>query len=120
MEKFEVDDWKKMEHRWYAKQAALRPEERWVGLGQAKFNGLPGLAVVGNIAAPGAESSATQAALLSSGVSALVAPPQTASITLNSASVAIVEANKQQALAKAALAQAAIQEQLQRDLASLG
>jgi hypothetical protein len=32
----------------------------------------------------------------------------------------MVEANKQQALAKAALAQAAIQEQLQRDLASLG
>jgi hypothetical protein len=120
MEKFELDDFSKVEHRWYAKQAALRPEERWVGLGQAKFNGLPGLAVVGNFAAPGAASSATQAALLSSGVSALVAPPQTGSITLNSANVAIVEANKQQALAKAALAQAAIQEQLQRDLALLG
>jgi hypothetical protein len=120
MEKFELDDWKKMEQSWYAKQATLKPEERWVGLGQAKFNGLPGLAVVGNFAAPGAASSATQAALLSSGVSALVAPPQSASITLNSQEWSPIEANKQQALAKAALAQAAIQEQLQRDLAQLG
>jgi hypothetical protein len=120
MEKFELDDLKKVEHRWYAKQAALKPEERWVGLGQTKFNGLPGLAVVGNFAAPGAASSAAQAALLSSGVSAPVAPPQSASITLNSQVWSPVEANKQQALARAALAQAAIQEQLQRDLAQLG
>jgi hypothetical protein len=34
--------------------------------------------------------------------------------------VAIVEANKQQALAKAALAQAEMQKQLERDLAQLG
>ena len=120
MEKFELDDWARMEDKWYAKQAELRPEERWVGLGQEKFNGLPGLAVVGNFAAPGTPSSATQTALLSSGVSALVAPPQRASVILNSANVAIVEANKQQALAKAAFAQAAIQAQLQRDLAQLG
>jgi hypothetical protein len=32
----------------------------------------------------------------------------------------MVEASKQQALARAALAQAAMQEQLQRDLAQLG
>ena len=120
MQKYEEDDWQKVAHRWEAKQAALKPEERWVGLGQAKFNGLPGLAVVGNFAAPGTASSATQAALLSSGVSALVAPPQTGSIPLNSGNVAIVEANKQHALAKAAVAQAAIQAQLQRDLAQLG
>ena len=84
MEKFEVDDWKKVEHRWYAKQAVLRPEERWVGLGQEKFNELPGPAVVGNFAAPGAASCATQAALLSTGSSAVVAPPETARLTLNS------------------------------------
>ena len=120
MEKFELDDWKLTETRWYAKQAVSKPEERWVGFGKTNVNGLPGLAVVGNLAAPGAASSAAQAALLSSGGSALVAPPQAASITLNSASVAMVEANKQQALARAALAQAAMQEQLQRDLAQLG
>jgi hypothetical protein len=108
MEKYEVDDWQKVAHRWEAKQAALGPEERWARPGQAKFNGLPGLPVVGNFAAPGTPSSATQTALLSSGVSALVAPPQRASVILNSANVAIVEANKQQALAKAAFAQAAI------------
>ena len=120
MEKFELDDWAKMEHKWYAKQAELRPEDRWVGLGQEKFNELPGPAVVGNFAAPGAASCATQAALLSTGSSALVAPPQAAAITLNCASAAMVEASKQQALAKAAHAQAAIQEQLQRDLALFG
>ena len=120
MEKFELDDWAKMETRWYAKHAALRPEERCVGLGQQKFNGLPGLAVVGNFAAPGAASSAAQAALLSSGGSALVAPPQTACITLQSQAWSPIEANNQQALAKAALAQAALQKQLERDLAQLG
>ena len=120
MQKYEEDDWQKVAHLWAAKHAALGPVEPWARPGHAKFNGLPGLAVVGNFGAPGAASSATQAALLSSGVSALVAPPQTASITLNSASVAIVEANKQQALARAAAAQAQIQEQLQRDLATLG
>ena len=120
MEKYEEDDWRKVAHRWEAKHAALGPVEPWARPGHAKFNGLPGLPVVGNFAAPGTPSSATQAALLSSGVSALVAPPQTASVTLNSANVAIVEANKQQALANAALAQAAIQAQLQRDLAQFG
>ena len=84
MEKFELDDWARMEDKWYAKQAELRPEERWVGLGQEKFNELPGPAVVGNFAAPGAASCATQAALLSTGSSAVVAPPETARLTLNS------------------------------------
>jgi len=120
MEKFELDDWAKMEHRWYAKQGQMRPEERWVGLGQQKFNGLPVHAVVGNFAAPGAASSAAQAALLSSGGSALVAPPQAACITLQSQAWSPIEANNQQALAKAALAQAAMQKQLERDLAQLG
>ena len=120
MEKFELDDWARMEDAWYAKQAELKPEERWVGPGQKKFNELPGPAVVGNFAAPGAASCATQAALLSTGSSAVVAPPETARLTLNSQVVAIVEANKQPALAKAALAQAEMQKQLERDLAQLG
>lgn len=119
MEKFEVDDWATMEDAWYAKQAKLKPEERWVGPGHRDYK-LPGPAVVVNFAAPGAASCATQAALLSTGSSAVVAPPQAAAITLNSASAAMVEASKQQALAKAAHAQAAIQEQLQRDLALFG
>ena len=119
MEKFEKDDWARMEVAWYAKQAKLKPEERWVGPGHRDYK-WPGPAVVGNFAAPGAASCATQAALLSTGSSALVAPPQAAAITLNSASAAMVEASKQQALVKAAHAQAAIQEQLQRDLAQLG
>ena len=119
MEKFELDDWARMEDAWYAKQAKLKPEERWVGPGHRDYK-WPCPAVVGNFAAPGAASCATQAALLSTGSSAVVAPPQAAAITLNSASAAMIEASKQQALAKAALAQAAIQEQLQRDLASLG
>jgi hypothetical protein len=84
MEKFELDDWARMEDAWYAKQAELKPEERWVGPGQKKFNELPGPAVVGNFAAPGAASCATQAALLSTGSSAVVAPPETARLTLNS------------------------------------
>jgi len=84
MEKFELDDWARMEDAWYAKQAKLKPEERWVGPGQKKFNELPGPAVVGNFAAPGAASCATQAALLSTGSSAVVAPPETARLTLNS------------------------------------
>ena len=119
MEKFELDDWARMEDKWYAKQAELKPEERWVGPGHRDYK-WPCPAVVGNCAAPGAASCATQAALLSTGSSALVAPPQAAAITLNSASAAMVEASKQQALAKAAHAQAAIQEQLQRDLALFG
>ena len=119
MEKFELDDWARMEDAWYAKQAKLKPEERWVGPGHRDYK-LLGPAVVVNFAAPGAASCATQAALLSTGSSALVAPPQAAAITLNSASAAMVEASKQQALAKAAQAQAAIQEQLQRDLALFG
>ena len=120
MEKFELEDWAKMEHRWYAKQAALKPEERWVGPGQEKLKGLPGPAVVGSFAAPGAAFPAAQAALTSIGGSALVAPPQTGRLTLQSQAWTPIEANNQQALAKAALAQAAMQKQLERDLAQLG
>ena len=119
MENFEKDDWAKMEVAWYAKQEKLKPEERWVGPGHRDYK-WPCPPVAGNFAGPGAAACATQAALLSTGSSALVAPPQAAAITLNSASAAMVEASKQQALAKAAHAQAAIQEQLQRDLALFG
>ena len=120
MQKYEEDDWQKVAHAWEAKHAALGPVEPWARPGHAKFNGLPGLPVVGNFAAPGAASSAAQAALLSSGGSALVAPPQAACITLQSQAWSPIEANNQQALAKAALAQAAMQKQLERDLAQLG
>jgi hypothetical protein len=83
MEKFELDDWARMEDAWYAKQAKLKPEERWVGPGHRDYK-LPGPAVVVNFAAPGAASCATQAALLSTGSSAVVAPPEPARLTLNS------------------------------------
>jgi len=120
METFELVDFAKLEHRWYDKQqAAPKPEERWVGSGQEKVNRL-GPVLARNFAAPGAASPAAQAAGRSSGGSDLVAPPQTGCLTLQSQAWSPIEANNQQALAKAAFAQAAMQKQLERDLSQLG
>ena len=119
MLKFEDVDWEKMIMTAQAKQAASLGQV--VGYpGHAKSFGLPACPFSGDFAAAGTPSSATRSTSLSGGAPAPVAPPLSAPIAMTYASAASVEAFKQQALANRARAQAAMQDQFQRDMAALG
>ena len=119
MLKFEEVDWEKM--------IMTAQAQRVESLGQvvgypdhAKSFGLPACPFSGDFAAAGTPSSATRSTLLSGGAPAPVALPLSAPITMTYPSSASVEANKQQALANRARAQAQIQEQYERDISQLG
>ncbi len=119
MLKFEEDDWEKMTMTYLAKQAASQGQ-MVAYPGHAKFYGLPACPFSGEFAAAGAPSSATRSTSLSGGAPAPVASPLSAPITMTYPSAAAVEANKQQALANRARAQAQIQEQYEREMSQLG